>query len=179
MDIIDFFKIIENMPTIDEFDELCKSDLNLSYLNNFEDYGYLNLLTPLQKYHLFTTACGYESVNIALLLCKNNIDNNALKEFMINFLSEVGGSNEFIIFKYIFEKKEINFSFDELNKCFYNIIKTCNLDFIEWFYSLNLINLNNDDTKKMISEVLKDAHYYEDFIVAKYLCNLYIKLKTQ
>ena len=95
---------------------------------------------------------------------------------MINFLAKIGEESEYIIFKWIWEKKEINFSLVELNECFINILKSYNIMFIEWFYSLNIIDLNDDYIKnKIVNEILENANNYKDYIISIYICSLHKK----
>ena len=45
-----------------------------------------------------------------MLLYKNNIDIEGVKELMLNFMAEVGSNSEYVIFRWIWEKKQINFT---------------------------------------------------------------------
>ena len=183
MEFFDFFEFIEIMKDIPkpyQIDELCKSNLNFIYLDNLASKGYFKLLTPIQKYHLFSTACAYESVDIAMLLYKNDIDLEGVKGLMMNFLAEVGSNAEYVIFRWIWEKNQINFISDEIDECLIKILKSGNLEFIEWFcLQPNIFNWDNYNLKtRIINEVLEFADTKEDYIVAKYICKQYMKNKN-
>jgi hypothetical protein len=179
MDFFEFIEIIKNIPKPDEIDELCKSNINFNYLDNLASNGYFKLLSPIQKYHFFSTACAYESIDIAMLLYKNDIDMNGVKELMLNFMVEVGSNCEYVLFRWIWEKNQINFTQDELNDCFIKILKSRNLEFIEWIFSQSdIINLKDNDIKKRIAfEVLEYSDTKEDFEIAKYICEQFIAIK--
>lgn len=169
-----FMEIMKILPTLQQIDEYCKYDYNLESFEYLESIGYFKFFTPIQKYHLFSTSCGYESNSISKLLYRNNLDLEALKEFMINFFAEVGGENEFDMFKWIWEKNDIDFKSDELIECFIKILKSGNLDFSKWFYSLNLIDIKSLEVKKKIeNEFLFDANTHQDFKIAHWICTLY------
>lgn len=170
-DFMNFLEIIKNIPTLNDVDILCKSNTNFFYLDNLASLGYFNLLCPIQKYHLFETACAYESVDIAMLIYKNDIDLEGVKELMLNFLAEVGGSSEYYIFRWIWEKNQIEFTQDEIMECFTKILKTGNLEFAQWICSLNLINFLDVSVKKIIGEnVLELASTQGDYEIAKLIC---------
>ena len=171
----DFIEIIKNLPKPNEVDELCKSNLNFFYLDYLSSLEYFKLLTPIQIYHLFSTACAYESIDIAMLLYKNNIDMIGVKELMINFMAEVGSDSEYVLFRWIWEKNNIVFTNNEINECLIKILKTGNIEFIEWFLSIpDIIKWNNLNLKKQIAnEILETASYKKDFIIAKYICKKY------
>ena len=81
-----------------------------------------------------------------------------------------------MIFRKIWEKKLINFNLEEIEEIFFLILKTSNLEFVEWFCSLNLININDDKIKEKIgSDILANAVDYQDFMVSKFICSLYTK----
>ena len=174
MDLTEFLEIMKTIPKPEFIDKLCKYNENLIYFEKLATIGYFKLLSPIQIYHLFTTACGHESIDIATLLYSNGIDKDAVKEFMINFLAEVGESNEYVIFRWIWEKNDINFSNEELENCFIKILKTNNLEFADWFYSLNLLNINNENIKnKLANEILNIANDYQTYLTAKWICKKY------
>lgn len=179
MDFFEFIELMKNIPVPDQIDELCKSNTNFIYLDKLASYGYFKLLTPIQKYHLFATACAYESVDIAMLLYKNDIDMEGVKELMLNFMSEVGSNSEYVIFRWIWEKKQVNLSQDEINDCLINIFKSGNMEFAEWFCSQsNLIDWNNNNLKqRIINEVLECLKSKDDYMVAKFICEQYKKSK--
>ena len=176
-DFFEFIKIMNNIPKPDQIDELCKSNENFFYLDNLSSQGYFKLLTPIQKYHLFATACAYDSIDIAMLLYKNDIDMEGVKELMLNFMAEVGSNSEYVIFRWIWEKNQIDFSKDEIDNCFIKILKSGNLEFVEWFCSLSyLIDWNDKEIKARIgSEVLEFTDSVEDYLVAKFICEKYVK----
>lgn len=170
-----FMNVIKSIPTIEQIDNLTKSNDNLKMFEIMESYGYFKLLNPIQKYHLFVSACSYDSIDIAMLIFNNDIDLEGVKEFMIKYLVQVGTNTEYMIFRKIWEKKIINFNLEEINEIFFSILKSSNLEFVEWFCSLNLININDDEIKKKIaSDILANACDYQDFIVSKFICSLYI-----
>jgi hypothetical protein len=176
-DFFEFIKIMNNIPKSDQIDELCKANENFVYLDNLASQGYFKLLTPIQKYHLFATACAYDSIDIAMLLYKNDIDMEGVKELMLNFMAEVGSNSEYVIFRWIWEKNQIDFSKDEIDNCFIKILKSGNLEFVEWFCSLScLIDWNDKEIKTRIgSEVLEFTDSVEDYLVAKFICEKYVK----
>ncbi len=181
MDFFEFIEIIKNIPKPDDIDELCKSNVNFYYLDNLATQGYFKLLTPIQKYHLFARACAYESIDIAMLLYKNNIDMEGVKELMLNFMAEIGSNSEYVIFRWIWEKKQINFTQEELNDCLIKILKSGNLEFIEWYCSQsNTINWNDNKIKERIAcEVLEYYDSKKDFVIAKYICGKYLSMKNK
>lgn len=176
MDFFEFIEIMNQIPKPEQINELCKSNLNFEYLDNLASFGYFKLLSPIQKYHLFATACAYESVDIAILLYKNDIDMEGVKELMINFMSEVGSSSEYVIFRWLWEKNLINFNQDEIVECLIKILKSGNIEFTEWFCSLNLINWNDPLIKKKIAdEFLNNIELKKEYIIAKFICEQYLK----
>jgi len=176
MDFFEFLEIMKNIPDLNETDILCKSNVNFSYLDNLASQGYFKLLNPTQKYHLFVTACAYGSVDIAILLYKNSIDMEGLKEFMLNYLVEISDSSEYYIFRWIWEKKSIEFTQEEIIECFIKILKSGNLEFAEWFCSLGLVDLTDPDIKKtIINDILELADTTNTYTIAKLICKEYLK----
>ena len=175
-EFIEFIEIMKNIPKPDDIDELCKSNINYYYLDNLASQGYFKLLCPIQKYHLFSTACAYESVDIAMLLFKNNLDMEGVKGLMLNFMAEVGSNCEYVIFRCIWEKNQINFTQEEINDCFIKILKSGNLEFVEWFCSQsNIIDWNDKSIReRIVFEVLEYFDCIEDFLIAKYICEKYM-----
>jgi hypothetical protein len=172
----EFMKIIKSLPTINEVDKLAESNNNLYFFEVLQSNDYFKLFDPIQKYHLFATACSYNSVDIAILLLNNDIDLEGVKELMLNYLSYIGENVEYVIFRKIWEKNVIQLNTEEITICFFNILKSSNLEFIEWFCSLNLINIKNDDIKERIGyEIFAKANNSQDFIIAKYICSLYLE----
>ena len=154
---------------------MTESNNNLKDFEYLESIGYLEMLSPMDRYHLFVSACGYDSADIAMCIYRIGVEQDALKEFMINYLSEIGGSTEFLVFRWIWNKNQIKFNTEELNQIGINILNSGNIDFVEWFYSFELIDLNNVEFKKLVGEVLSKADKYEDYQIAKHICSLYIK----
>jgi hypothetical protein len=144
-------------------------------VDNLASIGYFKLLTPIQKYHLFATACAYKSIDIAMLLYKNDSDMEGVKGLMLNFMVEIGSDFEYVIFRWIWEKNNIDFTKDELDNCFIKILKSENLEFIEWFCSLpNIIDWNDNYLKsRIVNEVLEFANSKEYYIISKYICEQY------
>ena len=59
---------------------------------------------------------------------------------------------------------------------FFNILKSSNLEFIEWFCSLNLIDLNDTKIKEKIGcDILDKTTNNDDYIKAIFICSQYIK----
>ena len=171
-----FMTSIKSIPTIEQIDNLTKSNENFNKFEFIESQGYFKLLNPIQKYHLFVTACSHDSIDIAMLIFNNDIDLEGVKELMLKYLVPVGGNTEYMIFRKIWEKKLINFNLEEIEEIFFLILKTSNLEFVEWFCSLNLININDDKIKEKIgSDILANAVDYQDFMVSKFICSLYTK----
>lgn len=180
MDFYEFIEIMKNIPKLDQIDELCKSNLNFYYLENLSLHGYFKLLTSEQKYNLFATACAHDSIDIAFLLYKNDIDINCVKELMLNFMVIIGSNSEYIIFRWIWEKKQIIFNKDEIKYCLINILKSGNFEFTDWFCStFDTIDWDDDNLKiKITDEVLENLKTKEDYIIAIYICNKYLKNKN-
>jgi hypothetical protein len=173
-----FMMIMKTIPTIGQIDNLTKSNINLGIFESLQSQGYFKLLCPIQKYHLFVSACSHDSIDIAMLIFNNNIDLEGVKELMLNYLAEVGGSIEYVIFRNIWEKNVINFDYDEIKEIFFSILKSSNLEFIEWFCSLNLINFNDNKIKEQIGyDIIGKAENHHDFVVAKFICSQFIKNK--
>lgn len=170
----EFMEIMKTIPVVKDVDELAKSNSNLSLFESLQSQGYFVLLNPIQKYHLFATACAYDSIDIAILIFNNEVDLEGIKGLMINYFAEVGTNTEYIMFRKIWEKNIINFNLDEKEKIFFSILKSSNLEFIEWFCSLNQINLNNYQIKNKIgTDVLANASNLQDFEVCKFICSKY------
>jgi len=171
-----FMMIIKSIPTIEQIDNLTKSNKNFKMIELIASQGYFKLLNPIQKYHLFVTACSHDSIDIAMLIFNNDIDLEGVKELMIVYLAQVGGNTEYMIFRKIWEKNIINFNLEEIEKIFFSILKSSNLEFVEWFCFLNLININDNKIKEKIGfDILANADNYQDFIVSKFICSLYSK----
>lgn len=176
--LFEFMIIMISIPSIEQIDYLTKSNENLSIFECLQSQGYFKLLSPIQKYHLFVTACSFDSIDIAMLIFNNNVDLIGVKELMLNYLAPVGGNVEYVIFRNIWEKNVINFNFDEIEEIFFSILKSSNLEFIEWFFNLNIINYNDIKIKKKIGlDVLTHANNYDDFIIAKFICSQFLYKK--
>lgn len=172
-----FMEIMKELPTLQQLDEYCKNDSYIGLFEYLESIEYFKLLTPIQKYHLFTTACGHNSYLIAKILYNNDIDYEGLIVFMINYFAEIGQNNEFNMFKWIWSFGKIQLSIDEENECFIKILKSGNLDFAQWFYSLKLININSEKLKNRIyNEFLLNANCYIDYKISHWICLLLYKL---
>ncbi len=170
-----FMMIMKTIPTIEQIDELTKSNTNFKMFESLQSQGYFKLLSPIQKYHLFVSACSHNSIDIAMLIFNNDIDLEGVRELMLNYLAEVGGNVEYVIFRNIWEKKIINFNLEEIEQLFFSILKSSNLEFVEWFCSLNLINLNEDRIREKIGfDVLGNADNHDDYVVAKFICSQYL-----
>jgi hypothetical protein len=174
----EFMKILKSIPTIEQIDELVKSNTNLCFFEFLKTNGYFKLLDPIQKYHLFVTACSYNSIDIAMLILNcPDIDLEGVKELMLNYLVKVGTNVEYIIFRKIWEKNIIHFNQEKIEEIFFSIFKTLNLKFIEWFCSLNQIDLKNQRIKNKISnEILSNAVSKSDFEICKFICSIYLDL---
>lgn len=173
----EFVNIIKSIPTIEQVDELTKLNQNLYFFEFLKSFGYFDLLDKEQKYHLFTSACSYDSIDIAMLIFDCGIDLEGVKEFMINYLIQVGGNSEYVIFRKLWEKNIFEFNPNEIEEIFLSILKSSNLEFVQWFYSLNLINLMDSKIKNKIGyDVLEKASTNEDFQVAKFICSYYSNL---
>ena len=173
-----FMIIFKSIPTIKQVDDLAKSSSNLYLFEFLKSQGYFKLLEPTQKYHLFTTACSHDSIDIAMLIFNyTDIDLEGVKEFMLNYLVQVGTNTEYIIFRKIWEKNIIHFNPEEIEEIFFFILKNSNLEFVEWFCSLNLIDLKNKRIKQKIgNKILENVETTLDFQVAKFISSLYLKL---
>lgn len=176
----EFIMILKSIPTITQVDEWAKFNSNLYFFEFLKSQGYFKLLDPIQKYHLFTTACSHDSVDIAMLIFNNtDIDLEGVKELMLNYMVQVGSNTEYIIFRKIWEKNLINFNPEEIEEIFFSILKTSNLEFVEWFCSLNLIDFKNKRIKDKIGyEILENAGTTSDFKVAKFISSLYLDICT-
>lgn len=173
-----FMITLKSIPTVNQIDEWTKSNSNLFFFEFLQSQGYFKLLDPIQKYQLFVTACSYDSIDIAMLILNNDIDLEGVKKLMLNYLIQVGYNTEYIIFRQIWEKNIIHFNLEEIETIFFNILKTSNLEFVEWFYSLNLINFKNLRIKEKIGyEILENAENASDFAVAKFICSKYLDIQ--
>lgn len=174
----EFMMILKSIPTMAQVDEWAKSNLNLNYFEFLKSQGYFKLLDPVQKYHLFTTACSHDAVDIAMLIFNyTDIDLEGVKELMLNYLVQVGTDTEYIIFRKIWEKNKIHFNPEEIEEIFFSILKTSNLEFIQWLFHLNLIDLSDKKIKDKIGyEILTKAETNSDFEVAKFINSIYLEL---
>jgi hypothetical protein len=174
--LFQFISIMKSIPTISQVTELTHSNTNLNIFEVLKSQGYFNLLDPIQKYHLFVEACSHDSIDICMLIFSTSIDLEGVKEFMQNYLVQVGTNTEYIIFRKIWEKNIIQFNQQEIEEMFFNILRTSNIDFIEWVFSLNLINLRDSRIKKQIGcEILTNTNNNNDFKIAMLICSQYIK----
>lgn len=126
----EFMMILKSIPTMAQVDEWAKSNLNLNYFEFLKSQGYFKLLDPVQKYHLFTTACSHDAVDIAMLIFNyTDIDLEGVKELMLNYLVQVGTDTEYIIFRKIWEKIKFILIQKKLKKYFsqYSKLQTWNL----------------------------------------------------
>jgi hypothetical protein len=177
-DFVKFMMIMKNIPTLQQIDNLTKSNKNLKIFESLQSQGYFKLLSPIQKYHLFVSACSHNSIDIAMLIFNNDVDLEGVKELMLNYFIQICSNTEYIIFRKIWEKNIINFNTEEIEEIFFSILKCSNLEFVEWFCSLNLININDNRIQnKIASDVLANANNYDDYIIAKFICSLYIQKK--
>jgi len=106
----EFYKFLQTMstlPTPQQLDEYCKNDCYIGLFEHLESIEYFKLLSPIQKYHLFSTACGYDCELISKILYKNDIDIEGLKVFMINYCAEEGQNNEYKMYKRIWSDGKI------------------------------------------------------------------------
>lgn len=176
---IEFIEIMQNIPTIIQVEELVESNENLPYIEKLASLGYFKLLDSEQIYHLFVNACVYESVDIALLLYKHNIDLIGVKELMCNYLVESGTNSDYFIFRWIWEKAQICFTYEEKINCFIKILKSNNLEFAEWFYLNTNISLKDTEIKHKIAyEVLEHTNTKQDFLMGKFISEQYSKIKS-
>ena len=177
-DFVEFIMIIKTIPTLQQIDNLTKSNNNLKIFESLQSQGYFKLLSPIQKYHLFVSACSHDSIDIAMLILNNNVDLEGVKELILNYFIQICSNTEYIIFRKIWEKNIISFNKEEIEEIFFSILKCSNLEFVEWFCSLNLININDNKIQnKIASDVLANANNYDDYMVAKFICSLYIEKK--
>lgn len=175
MDFFEFIELMKVIPKPNDVDELCKSNLNYLLVYRLASWDYFKLLTPIQRYHLFATACAYDSIDIAMLIYKQLIDLEAVKELMLNYLVEVGSNTEYVIFRWIWEQKQIIFTADELEYCFIQILKSSNLEFAEWFYYLNIVDISSDSFKSKIGiEVLNNLASKDEYNMACWICSKYL-----
>ena len=175
----EFMTLMKSIPTISQITKLTHTDSNLFIFEYLQSQGYFNLLDSTQKYYLFVEACEYESINIAMLIFSNSIDLEKVKIFMKNFLTQFGNNSEYIIFKKIWEKNIIIFNQKEIEEIFFSILKSTNIEFIEWFYSLNLINLKDEKISEQINfKILMNASNSDDYKVAIFICTQFLYLKN-
>ena len=139
-----------------KIDELTKDDNNYTIFFMLNASGYLNFFTDDEKYFLFVSSCLHNSINIMKILLTTNFSKDGLKNFMVVYLSEL---NEFNIFKWIYENYDLKFSEDQIDHLFFNIIKTNNYDFLEWFLNKKIINLNRNNFYDGGFICLKDKIY--------------------
>ena len=173
----EFMQIIKSIPTVKEITELTHTNTNLFLFEFLKSSGYFNLFDPIQKYHLFVEACSYNSIDIAMLIFSTSIDLEGVKEFMLNYLVQVATSTEYMIFRKIWEKNIIQFNQEEIEEMFFHILDSSNLEFIEWFCSLNLIDLKDTRIKQKIGyEILENAKTSSDFLVAKFINSIYLEI---
>lgn len=174
----EFMMILKSIPSVSQVDELAKCNSNLNFFEFLKSNGYFKLLDSIQKYHLFVTACSHNSIDIAMLILNcPDIDLEGVKELMLYYLVQVGTDVEYVIFRKIWEKNIIHFSFEEIEEIFFSILKTSNLEFVQWFYSLNQIDLKNQKIKDKISnEILSNAESKSDFEIGKFICSLYLDM---
>lgn len=173
----EFMMVLKSIPTVAQIDEWAKYNKNLYFFEFLQSNGYFKLLTPIQKYNLFATACSHNSVDIAMLIFNNDIDLEGVKELLLNYLVQVGTNVEYVIFRKIWEINIIHFNLEEIEEIFFSILKTSNLEFVEWFCSLNPVDLKNKRIKEKIGyEILENAVNASDFAVAKFICSKYLDL---
>lgn len=176
----EFMKIMCSIPTVEQVCKLTHQNENLNLFEELKTYGYFNLLDTVQKYHLFVEACSHDSIDIAMLIFSTSIDLEGVKEFMSNYLVQVGTTTEYIIFRKIWEKNIIVFNQEEIEEMGICILKTSNIEFIEWFCSLNLIDFNNNKIKNKIGfDVLDKASNYNDYKSAIFICSQYLLNKSK
>jgi len=173
---IEFMQIMKSIPTIKQITELTHINTNLFFFEFLKSSGYFNLFDPIQKYHLFVEACSYNSIDIAMLIFSTSIDLEGVKEFMQNYLAQVATSTEYMIFRKIWEKNIIQFNQEEIEEMFFHILGSSNIEFIEWFCSLNLIDLENTIIKEKISwNILSKVSNNDDYKTAIFICYQYVK----
>jgi hypothetical protein len=174
----EFMMILKSIPTIIQIDDWAKSNTNLYFFEFIQSNGYFKLLDPIQKYHLFVTACSHNSIDIAMLILNHtDIDLEGVKELMLNYLVQVGTNIEYVIFRKIWEKNLIHFHPEEIEEIFFSILKTYNLEFVEWFCSLNQIDFNNHRIKEKIgNEILANVESKSDFEIGKFICSMYLEI---
>lgn len=172
----EFMQIIKSIPTVKQITELTHTNTNLFFFEFLKSQGYFNLLDIEQKYYLFVEACEYDSIDIAMLIFSTSIDLEGVKNFMQNYLVQVATNIEYMIFRKIWEKNIIQFNQEEIEEMFFYILGSSNLEFIEWFCSLNLIDLNDSRIKEKIGwDILDKASSDNDYKIAIFICSQYIK----
>ena len=140
-------------PTYRELDEIVRFDSCVCIVEKLVELKYFDSFTQDQIYELFSTACGYNCVDIVKVLYFLNLDYKTLNPLMINFMAEVG---EYNLFRWIYEQDNIIFTENEIIDCFYNIIKSGNLEFLEWFYKLQESNLDKNIINKIEEFIYKN-----------------------
>lgn len=126
-----------------ELDEYIEND-------NFEEIMFMidifkNQINQDEIYNLISTVCvklSYKDCNQKYYEIFNKLyelqkDHNDLKPLLINFLAQEGEIN---LFKWIYNKKDIQFNKEEYNDCKDYILKSGKIEFINWFNSH--ININ-------------------------------------
>lgn len=175
----EFMLIMKSIPTVKEITELTHTNTNLFFFEFLKSSGYFNLLGEEQKYHLFVEACSHDSIDIAMLIFSTLIDLEGVKEFISNYLAQVATSTEYIIFRKIWEINIVQFNQEEIEEMFFHILGSSNLEFIEWFCSLNLIDLKDTRIKEKIGwDILDKATNNDDYRKAIFICSQYIKLNN-
>ena len=175
----EFIQIMKSIPTVKQITELTYTNTNLFFFKFLKSSGYFNLLDPIQKYHLFVEACSHDSIDIAMEIFSTSINLEGVKEFISNYLAQVATSTEYIIFRKIWEKNIIKFNQEEIEEMFFHILDSSNLEFIEWFCSLNLIDLKDTRIKEKIGwDILDKATNNDDYRKAIFICSQYIKLNN-
>ena len=173
---VQFVDIMKYIPNVKQITKLTHTNTNLFFFEFLKSSGYFNLLNEEQKYHLFVEACSHDSIDIAMLIFSTSIDLDGVREFMQNYLVQVATCTEYMIFRKIWEKNVIQFTYTEIEEMFFHILKSSNLEFIEWVCSLNLIDLMNDNIKEKIGWVILDkASNNDDYKTAIFICSQYIK----
>lgn len=173
---LQFMEAMKSIPTISQIMKLTHHNSNLNVFEFLKSQGYFNLLDLEQKYYLFVEACEYDSIDIAMLIFSTSIDLEGVKNFMQNYLAQVATNIEYMIFRKIWEKNIIIFNQEEIEEIFFYILGSSNIEFIEWFYSLNLINFKDQRIREKIGwEILDKASSNDDYKTAIFICSQYIK----
>ena len=174
----EFIMILKSIPTMTQVYEWTKYNSNLNFFEFLQSYGYFKLLDPIENYHLFVSACSNDSIDIAMLILNHtNIDLEGVKELMLNYLVQVGTNVEYVIFRKIWEKNIIQFSLEEIEEIFLSILKTSNIEFVQWYCSLNLIDLKNKRIKdKINNQIMVDDEFTKNIDIRKFICSLYLEI---